>query len=480
MTCLADFLLRHVAIVGLVIPIGALELAAQTPQDIAEAQSQLIEAQNPDLEKGEFETTDEFEARRRETLERNRRIIRAILDGTFPGRTPVTLGTYDADAETFPLRLSLRDSDQRFALSVPRAIAPEVKENAASLRASGTFWIEADGDVFVVESLRVPYGNRVFTATPTVPARIGFPGWRHIEFHDARFVEFASADTLVIGGAGGIGLWRVSSGEQLTLLATGHIEAMATSGDGQLVAAVVRTTTNRFPVRTKTLLHVWEVPTAETVDTVTLGADWDWYSLAVHDDGNVAIGLGSTNIASGESGRLAVWDPSRHEAVHWLMRGEDSTAVMGLAPIPGRDQFVSSHPAPSLRVWDAQSGTAELTISLGTTGVNRLDVAVSPDGEVVASSEPRSIRLWSTHDGSRQLLLQIPGTGFSAHALAFSPRGWLLAGDNAGLYIFESDGRTLLRYRRGASVDMAFSPDGQVFARALMGGVYLTRPRVMW
>jgi eukaryotic-like serine/threonine-protein kinase len=96
-----------------------------------------------------------------------------------------------------------------------------------------------------------------------------------------------------------------------------------------------------------------------------------------------------------------------------------------------------------------------------------LCMAVSPRGEILGSGgRDCSIRLWQTASGRQVRVLEGPGSPI--HSLAFSPDGRLLAAGDAECAVRVWDVATgnELWNATGASVALAFSPDGSLLAGA--------------
>lgn len=131
--------------------------------------------------KGEFETTKDYEARQTRAAEiRSRieeevaleqahkkleieRLMNGILAARFTRAVEARLGTYDADAQTFPVFVP--PDGQRELLSVPLAEAREFKENFSRAQKVGSFALHVDGGNKAREyllSAAFSYGGKVY------------------------------------------------------------------------------------------------------------------------------------------------------------------------------------------------------------------------------------------------------------------------------------------------------------------------------
>lgn len=123
------------------------------------------------------------------------------------------------------------------------------------------------------------------------------------------------------------------------------------------------------------------------------------------------------------------------------------------------------------RIWDLASAAPRAPFMRHPAGPVR-SVALSPDGQWLASGAEYSARLWRVADGT--LGVEVPVNG-AALALAFAPDSSVVAvGDSAGNVFFASPGgpantRPSLRAMAPISA-LAFTPDGRVLASGDQAG----------
>ncbi len=138
-----------------------------------------------------------------------------------------------------------------------------------------------------------------------------------------------------------------------------------------------------------------------------------------------------------------------------------SLDVIALAISPNGQILAGSDPE-EIKFWDATSGRELLTI-----GGNFQGISFSPNGRLLASAGwDNTIRLWDAVDGHEVRAL----TGHSNHVrtVAFSSDGRTLAsgGDDGTVRLWDfTSGRMLRALRASSGINsVAFSPDGRILA----------------
>ena len=145
-----------------------------------------------------------------------------------------------------------------------------------------------------------------------------------------------------------------------------------------------------------------------------------------------------------------------------LPREGHSNWVRSCAYSPDGSRIVSASSDQTLRIWDARSGDALLTLAGHTSAV--LSCAYSPDGSrIVSASVDRTLRIWDARSGDA--LLTLAGHSNGVLSCAYSPDGSRIvsASDDQTLWIWDArSGAALLTLAGHTSAVMscAYSPDG--------------------
>lgn len=139
--------------------------------------------------------------------------------------------------------------------------------------------------------------------------------------------------------------------------------------------------------------------------------------------------------------------------------------------------FIASSDTSGIDFWNPFTGALLLSIPVGAESYS---IAFSPDGQYIAGAiaGERAVKLWRTSDGSLARTLTVD-TGFDFPQIAFSPDGVAIAagyntGWDAGAIKFwrVKDGEVLaLDNKSGAVISIAFAPKSNRYAYTQFDGL---------
>jgi WD40 repeat protein/DNA-directed RNA polymerase subunit M/transcription elongation factor TFIIS len=126
-----------------------------------------------------------------------------------------------------------------------------------------------------------------------------------------------------------------------------------------------------------------------------------------------------------------------------------------------------------IRFWDPATGELLRTIS---TSVTQTQIAISPDGELIAISNSDTVQLWDTDTLKQVDTLRTKFTVFSIQAIEFSPTGkYVAAGSffsNGAIWDVDSGDLEVTLEDIAEIKRLSFSADGQTLATS--GGTYFS------
>jgi PGF-CTERM protein len=226
----------------------------------------------------------------------------------------------------------------------------------------------------------------------------------------------------------------------LQLLEHGHVQQIAWSPDGKLLAIAT--------------YHIY-LYDAETFEQIYVFESVQWAnSIAFSPDGQL--------LASATHESVKLWDvPGGGERL--TLAGSGDTKSVAFSP---DDTVLATGTGKTVKLWDVESGSELHTIPAGDP-VNT--VAFSPDGAVLASGGLRDVKLWNAATGEE--LRSLTGHSNWIKSVTFSPDGQTLASgsvDNTVRLWDVAKGRQIraLTGHTDQVGGVAFSPDGQLLASA--------------
>ena len=243
---------------------------------------------------------------------------------------------------------------------------------------------------------------------------------------------------LVTGGGGGSWVLDASTGERLTPIGFGWIDAsfspdgdrVAASGDGAIV----------YDIASSDVVQVVDV--ARWVSSVEFSPDGAAIAAGLGDTGRVEL----LNAVSG--GRIRTFGASHPD--------ED---VQGIAFSPDGDMLAALTDKARLDVWRVDTGKTLMAVQANTS--NGSDLAFAPDGKTLVTVGGDGAAVWNLRSHKRILSLS---RGGKLAGVAFNSDGSRIAtaGEDRTARIWDAaTGRELLTLEFPHAVtSVAFSPDG--------------------
>ena len=263
-----------------------------------------------------------------------------------------------------------------------------------------------------------------------------------------RTVEFSPIDSQLVASAGEsniIKLWNLQNGTVRTLRGhTGTVNSIAFSPNGELLTSVSNDRT----------IRLWNVHTQQNIGMLQDGTPyrsvafspdgqvlatgggphvklWDMrrqveIATLQHDQwvGTVAFSHDGQLLAAGDesgdgSGTVIVWDVQKRRIIVTLQ--DDLVVVRAVTFSPDDRYLASSHYNGEIKLWNVSDWERLHTIPQA----GDYDIAFSPDGKMIASTNNGDVSLLWAEDGARAA--RLPGPTGYIHPVDFSPDSVLLA-----------------------------------------------------
>ena len=234
-------------------------------------------------------------------------------------------------------------------------------------------------------------------------------------------------------------LYKTSSGEKLWTLEIGppqyslpFLHAVAFSPDGNTVATTGSSATiGGRHGRKAGIIKIFAPETGEELRTLPLTSTVA-SQIACPDSRFLAAGTVGAGGELTEPGELLIWRIQTGELKHRLKHKanvqpvKDQGSVTGVAFHPNGKEIAIASSDGTVRVWDLNTETIQLTLKGHEKSVRR--VTYSPDGTRLASAgRDQTVRIWDAKDGTA--LESLPIDCKKVNAVVFSPDGkWLAAG----------------------------------------------------
>ena len=219
------------------------------------------------------------------------------------------------------------------------------------------------------------------------------------------------------------------------------------------------------------VIYLWDADTGARINTLTGHTDLV-ITVAFSPDGN-------TLASAGWDGTIRLWDVDTGGPINTLTGHRNAFSSVGSVALSPDGNTLATSWDNTIRLWDADTSTHINTLTGHTAEVS--SVAFSPDGNTLASgSRDDTVRLWDAETGVLQHTLTEEGLAYAGIYVAFSPDGKTLAGGGGENYFDISIGssvnsgtihlwdvdtgiriNTFTGQHTNAVTSVAFSPDGQ-------------------
>ena len=208
-------------------------------------------------------------------------------------------------------------------------------------------------------------------------------------------------------------------------------------------------------------IHLWDLSTGAQKGTL-LGHTESVRSVTFSPD--------STTLASnGGDGTLQLWDVATATHIKTISRSAQSVYMLRFTP--DGQTLVSQNGHKNIHVWDVVSGKVKSRIKTPSS----LTMALSPDGNTIASGGFKGLHLWDVATGEQIAVLG--GQTDSLRSIAFSPDGNTIAsGEYDNLFLWDVESGERIKSITGHTDGMSgvtFTPDGNTLVSTSRSKVLL-------
>jgi WD40 repeat protein len=288
-------------------------------------------------------------------------------------------------------------------------------------------------------------------------------------------VAISQDGTILASGSGDktIKLWNLKTGALIRTL-TGHtqsVSALALSPDGQTLASGGET------------LKIWNLKTGQLLQTHSdSSSPYPGYfsylvdSVAISPDGQFVASSSIDDVSKGhiEGNTIRVRNLKTGQIVHSLKAGSGNS-VNTIAFSPDGQTLIAS--SGDVMLWNLQTGERSRTLSIGSQAL-----ALSRDGQTLFSAGNGSLTIWGvpaliSDSGQNEQLLgtinahqNAPQQGWGVSTVALTPDGQTIAScspnNNGEVKVWNRDSGALLYTLKTGILGctIAVSPDGETLA----------------
>jgi WD40 repeat protein len=260
-----------------------------------------------------------------------------------------------------------------------------------------------------------------------------------------------NSQILVSGGSeneGIIRMWSTSTGKRIAKIDRAHktaVESILISPDGQTLASCSSDNT----------INLWNLGSNRFTRSF-VGHTSNVLSLAVTPDSKI--------LASGAMDGIRLWDLLQQRPLATLVRFDNF--IYSLAISPDGQTLISGDKRGIIKFWDLNSGKLTRTIPNAHFGIIT-KIVFTPDGSnFITASRDRTIKIWDTNAGLP--IRTLTGHNNWVNAIALSPNGQTLASAGRdGIKLWNLTTGELLNTLYGHNdwvSTIAFSPNGTMLA----------------